>query len=341
MSIISLKREGWRASSLFLIVFGAAFFPGCSSGTKLEIKAVDKGTVNSVAFSPDGKLLASGGSGVGIKLWDTEKGELKRTLEGHQYGTEALAFSPDGRRLVSGGEKVRLWDVASGSLIREMDEQKRLADSLSVQDVAFSPDGKSVASAGDHLIIWDVETGEPIRKFESGSYVVALSPDGKNIASATSSIVKLFDIETGELRFELTQSTDYARIHALAFSPDGKLLASASGGIVSDLRVWDAETGALKQTLTPYDIKEGFGLEATAFSPDGRLLASGNGYKGTVTVWDTKNWELKATFKNVGLYAAITKGGAIEAIAFSPDSQTIASGDVDGMVKFWDLSGLK
>ena len=339
---MSLRRNGWQIPVLFFICLSVAALLGCASGTKMKFKAVDKGVVNSVAFSPDGKLLASGASGKGIKLWDVETGEVKQTLEGHPYGTDALAFSTDGRMLVSGSEKVRLWDVKTGRLIREMDEKKILVDSLGVQDVAFSPDGKSIASAGDHLIIWDVDTGEPIKQFESGSYVVALSPDGKSIASATSDKVKLFDIATGKLKFEAKQSDDYARIQSLAFSPDGKLLASASLGIISDVKVWDAQTGALKQTLKPYKkTPEYGGIEAVAFSPDGKLLASGNGHIKTITLYDTKSWELKSTLNNGGLYSALTKGGVVNAIAFSPDGKLIASGDVDGMVKLWDISDLK
>lgn len=340
---MSLRPGGRRApAALVFICLCVAAISGCASGAKMKLKAVDRGVVNAVAFSPDGKLLAGGANGTGIKLWDVATGEVKLTLEGHPYGTEALAFSPDGSMLVSGSEKVRLWDVKTGRLIREMDEKKILVDSLGVQDVGFSPDGKSIASAGDHLIIWDVETGNPIKQFESGSYVVALSPDGKSIASATSEKVKLFDIETGKLKFEARQSDDYARIQSLAFSPDGKLLASASLGIISYVKVWDAETGTLKQTLTPYKKRPEYGgIEAVAFSPDGKFLASGNGHIKTITVYDAKTWELKLTLNNGGLYSALTQGGVVYAIAFSPDGKQIASGDTDGMVKLWDISDLK
>ena len=336
-----LKPDGWLKGALLLIGLAVAASSGCASGTKLKFKAVDKGVVHSVAFSPDGRVLASGGTGKGIKLWDVETGELKRTLEGHPFGTESVAFSPDGRVLASGSEDVRLWDVETGRLIRKAEEERKLSDSLGVQSIAFSSDGKSFASAGDQLILWDAETGESIKKFDGGSYVVALSPDGQSIASANSNKVRLFDIETGKLKRELKQSDDYARIQALAFSPDGKLLASASSGITPDVKLWDVATGALKQTLTPYNIKTGFGIQAAAFSSDGRLFASGNGNASTITVWDAKTWELKLTLKNSGLFAAITGRGSVEAIAFSPDGKTLASGDEEGMVKLWDVSHLK
>jgi WD40 repeat protein len=306
----------------------------------MKFKAVERGGVKAVAYSRDGKMLASGGNvDSAIKLWNVETGELVRTLEGHTGGARALAFSPDSGKLVSANEKVRLWDVRTGRLLREIDEKKLLVDSFSVQDVAFSADGRIVASGGDHLITWNVETGELVKQFDNGSYVVALSADGRSIASARGEKVLLIDMETGRVRFELSKSSDNSRIHSLAFSPDSKLLASA-GGALSDVRIWDVETGALKQSFSPYDLKEGFGIDAVAFSPDGKLFASGNGYKGTITIWDTKTWELKATFKNVGLYANITKGGSINSIAFAPDSKLLASGDQDGMVKLWDVSGL-
>lgn len=338
---MSLRRGGWHAPVLLSICLGVASLSGCASGAKMKLKAVDKGIVKSVAFSPDGKLLASGASGTGIKLWDVGTGEVKRTLEGHSYGTESVAFSPDGRMLVSGGEDVKLWDVESGRLIRRMDEERKLSGSLGIRGVAFSRDGKSFASAGQQLIIWDTETGEAIKRFDHGFYVVALSPDGKSIASVGSNTIRLFDIESGKLRLELKQPDKYADIEALAYSPDGKLLASAIAGTNSSVKVWDAETGELKQTLTPYDITTGFGIQAVAFSSDGRFLASGNGNANTITIWDTKTWELKLKLKNSGLIQGFTGKGSIEAVAFSPDGKLLASGDWDAMVKLWDISDLK
>jgi WD40 repeat protein len=337
---MTLKLKGQPA--LFLTAVIVALFSGCASGTKMTLRAVDKGVVKAVAFSRDGKIVASAGSGRGIKLWDVQTGKVTRTLEGNSSETESIVFSPDGRILASGGGDLRLWDVQTGQLLRTMKEGQKIVDDFDIRGIAFSPDGKTIASAGEELILWDAETGEAIRKFDAGFYVVAISPDGKTIVSVASGETgKLYDIETAALKREFKQGDEYARIRALAFSPDGKFLASAGGGIPPEVKVWNLETWTLQQTLNPYDIKEGFGIEGAAFSPDGKWFASGNGYKGTITVWDTKTWKLKTTFKNIGLYAAITRGGSIEAIAFSPDSKTIASGDQDGMVKLWDLSDLK
>ena len=166
-------------------------------------------SVNSLAFSPDGKLLASGSDGERlasgsddntVKLWDVSTGTCARTLKGHGEDVLAVAFSPDGKTLASGSyyQTVKLWDVPTGKSARTLKGHVS-----AVQGVAFSPDGKRLAS-GSH--------------------------DGT---------VKLWDVSTG--RCAWTHDENMTRLYSLAFSPGGKLLASASEN--NTVKLWDVSTG--------------------------------------------------------------------------------------------------
>ena len=129
--------------------------------------------VNSVAFSPDGKRMLSGGKDGKIKLWEVASGRLIRTLRGHTQDVNAVAFSPDGAYVLSGGggdASVKLWDIATGQFIRFF-----IGHTRAVASVAFSPDGKRIASGSfDHTVrLWDVATGKLVREFKGHSGPVA------------------------------------------------------------------------------------------------------------------------------------------------------------------------
>jgi WD40 repeat protein len=143
--------------------------------------------VNQVAFSPDGTRIASaGGDGdATVKLWDSQTGELVRTLSGHKWGVYNLAFSRDGDRLASAGHDhtAVVWDVRTGDALRTFGGLE-----IHVGGVAFSPDGKRLATAdGDAVRVWEVETGGEaltLQRPHDGAHCVAFSPDGKRLATA-------------------------------------------------------------------------------------------------------------------------------------------------------------
>lgn len=173
--------------------------------------------VNSVAFSPDGRTIATGGSiavakdgstidGT-VRLWDVKTGEHLRTLTGHTYNVNSVAFSPDGTLLASGGhdKPVRLWDVKTGKQIRALEEGGwRYSIGMGpVNCVAFSPDGRTIASS-DHLAVrlWDVGRRRLLRKFRErnsghGTSLVVFSPDGRTLAVCGSQEIDLWDAKTG------------------------------------------------------------------------------------------------------------------------------------------------
>jgi len=285
--------------------------------------------VNSVAFSPDGRTLASASDDNTIKLWDAQTGQLKQTLSGHSDHVQSVTFSPDGKTLASGdsADSVKLWEVQTGALRQSLSGHTNI-----VYSVAFSPDGKILASgAGDNTKLWEIRTGALMLTLTSNAriYEAAFSPDGKLLAGACDDkSIKLWNAHTGELKRVLSGHVN--SVNSVAFSPDGKTLASASAD--TTVKLWDPQTGALKQTLT--------GLHSwansVAFSPDGETVAAGSSAPGPtgspgrnqgVTLWEVKTGALKQTLTG--------HDDGVVSIAFSPDGRTLASGSNDKTVKLW------
>ncbi|KAJ5098832.1 hypothetical protein N7532_005833 [Penicillium argentinense] len=280
------------------------------------------GWVQSVAFSPDGQLLASGSFDKTIRLWDPSTGELRQTLEGHSGLVCSVSFSPDGLHLASGSsdKTVRLWDVNTGELLQTLK-----GHSDYVQSVSFSPDGQLLASSSSDKTIrlWDASTGEPRQTLKGHSdYVqsVSFSPDGQLLASSSSDkTIRLWDASTGEFRQTLEGHS--GSVQSVAFSPDNRLLASAS--FDKTIRLWDARTGELWLTLNGHSNS----VWSVAFSPDGRLLASSSNDQ-TVRLWDTITGELRQTLEGHSDF--------VQSVAFAPDDQLLASTSSDKTIRLWD-----
>ncbi|MDE0314736.1 MAG: TonB family protein [Candidatus Poribacteria bacterium] len=282
-------------------------------------------SVWSVAFSPDGKTLASGSGhdydawhGT-IRFWNTETGENVDTLFSDVDWGWGVAFSPDGRMVAvygewSGESDVHLFNAVSRERI------ETLMHAESVNSVSFSPDSKTIASrSSDGIHLWHTETGEHLHTFaeDTGGDSIVFSPDGRTLASCSENKIHFWDAKTGEQKNLILRHEGW--VDSIVFSPDGRTLASCGG---SELYLWDTETETQKALIrhTGY-------LISVAFSPDGQTLASCSENK--IHFWDAKTGEHKKTL--------LGHTGSVNSVAFSPDGKTLAmnGGYPDKTVRLW------
>ena len=217
------------------------------------------GPVYAIAYSPDGKTLASGGADGTVKLWDLGTSRERTNLEGHTGFIDSVTFAPDGKTLATTATQendiVKLWDVAEGELRDTISESER--PDWTRPDPLQSPDG--------HI---KVEVGKPSGNWQYKTATLVETATGKKIA---------------------TLSGHPDQLNAVAFSPDGEILATGGGytehpspvNPPGDIRLWDVKSGKLLTTFEGH----GGAVSAVTFSPDGKILASAN-YDGTVKLWN-------------------------------------------------------
>ncbi|TRU21283.1 MAG: protein kinase [Microcystis aeruginosa Ma_MB_S_20031200_S102] len=278
-------------------------------------------SVLSVAYSPDGRYLASGSGDNTIKIWEVATGKELHTLAGHSSGVYSVVYSPDGRYLASGGgdNTIKIWEVATGKALRTLTGHS--SRSLSV---AYSPDSRYLASASiDNTIkIWEVATGKELRTLTghfSGVYSVVYSPDSRYLASASAdNTIKIWEVATGKELRTLTGHSD--SVWSVVYSPDGRYLAS--GNYDNTIKIWEVATGKELRTLTGHSNS----VPSVAYSPDGRYLASGS-WDDTIKIWEV------ATGRELRTLTGHSSG--FWSVGYSPDGRHLASGSGDKTIKIW------
>ncbi|MHC5857390.1 WD40 domain-containing protein [Nostoc sp.] len=323
------------------------------------------GTVLSIAFSPDGQIVATADANGEIHLWRFVDCKRLSTLEGHTDWVRTIAFSPDGQMLASGSQdlKVKLWNIRTGECIKTLDQETDR-----IYSVAFSPNSQMLASSQYETVkLWNIHTGECLQTLSGHTgriYSVAFSPNSQMLASGSGdSTVKLWNINTGECLQTLHGHTE--KVRSVNFSFDGKILASSASDRTT--RLWDVHTSECMQILLGHTSK----VWSVTFNKSGEIVATGSDDK-TVRLWDAKtgkciqilkghiNWVRSAMFHpqhnvlvsggddqtvrfwdiNTGECFQILQGyhHLVLCVTFSPDGKTLVSGSNDGLLRLWNVN---
>lgn len=298
----------------------------------------------SVAFSPDGKMLAGGGFDGVIWLWNIGTGEHRQILTPHNV-VEEVMFSPDGRTIVSSDDKdTQLWDIATGEF------KTQLEDTTGTYNIVYTLDGTTLYGGNrSELRLWDPDNGKIKMRLglssASNRPLPVFSPDGQTIATAGGNdyTVQLWNLQTGQLKNALAgdpkyvkgimisngvpKLVDYAtkRVRSIAFSPNGRTLAVSSN---NEIVFWDPSTGERKAMLT-----EKGGFYYLLFSPDGHTLAARS--ESGIHLWNIDPTDIQ---KSELRYTITGYGWEVNSIAFSPDGKSLASGYRRKNIKLWDVS---
>jgi WD40 repeat protein len=298
-----------------------------------QLGKLDKG-VSCLAFSDDGLLLAAGGAGGLVKVWEVPK-RRERAAFPEAGGVFSLAFAPGSKTLAAGGDgSVKLWDLQTkaGRFLRESQKGAR------VTALAFPARGSTLAVglATGEVEVWDIFASrrEGVLRLEGGFGAIgtlAMSADGKTLASAHGGgATGLWDVPSLQRRGQLPGGA-----RSLAFSPDGKTLATGKDD--HSVQVWDVETAQLRASLPGYTRE----VTCVAFTPDGKTLASASSAVevgwwvagGEAVFWPT-SW-------NSALVTLPTRAGAVRGVACTPDGKTLFAGSDRGLIKRWDLTTRK
>jgi WD40 repeat protein len=351
-----VRRQNPDWTRVLLLAIGVFALPGAQQLFAQEIKELrtlqgNRQPVQSVAFTPDGKILAAGGGSdafsdektAELKLWDVATGKVRATLNGHKWCVWCVAITPDGKTLASAGSDglVKLWNVRAGKATHTITAAK-----VPILALAFSQDGKTlVYPAGNDLIVWDMATRKPratLTGLRFGARALTFSPDGKTLAAgSTDTLARLWDVESGKLTARLKGHTSWVK--ALVFTPDGKTLIT--GGADKVVKVWDVESGKVRATFPSQKVEPLMEALSVALAPDGKTIAWGTyrfgdaknlGAKapaiGLIKIWDVEAKKERATLRG--------HTGVVWSVVFSANGKLLATASDDKTIRLWDTTSL-
>ncbi len=295
--------------------------PSRPVGTIISTYSGHSGKVNAVAWSPDGKRIASGSDDKTVQVWDAFTGHKLVSYDGHSDRVYALGWSPDGIYIAStsNDKTVQVWDATTGMTLVTC-----RGHSNWVNSVTWSPNGMFIASASNDktVRVWNATTGVLLFTYRGHSFWVNAaiwSPDSRRIASASSDkTVQIWDADTG--RHSSTYRDHYSPVNTVAWSPAGGRIASGEDD--GTVKVWDTSTGRKIFTHQGHSSA----VNRVAWSPNAKRIASGGNDK-IVQVWDAASGKTIFTYNR--------HAGPVKSVAWSPDGKYIASASEDKTVQVW------
>ena len=338
--------------------------------TATPLQSAHLSSVDAIAYSPDGKILATGSQDGQVKLWQASNGQFLTTLTGHTQRVTDLSYSPDGKTLASSSQDktVKLWDTTTFKEIATLHGHTEQVDF-----VAFSPDGKTLVSSSrdGYLKLWDVASRHEKQALPLAFGPLAFSPNGKWLVSAASSakdkgldLIKIWDAQTGkEITTLKSNPNSYGQPTDLAFRPDSGALAigrterSINGMGAGSVTLWEVgqDATALRELYTKDNL---IGLSSLAFSPDGKIIViAGHAFpkgedarylngiplkplmntitdlavsKGSFQLLDTTNGTVLNTVED--------PSSGLRKVVFNPAGKTFATGGSDRSIKIWQTS---